>query len=118
VLDGSRKSGGATHQGSDRDAAKVLDFGLVHEIRAEGDAILTQEDAIQGTPLYMAPETISKADGAGPGSDIYALGAVGYFLLTGEHVFTGKTVVEVCAHHLHTDPVPPSERLGRPVERF
>ena len=104
-----------THQGSDRDAAKVLDFGLVRELRADGDAVLTQEDAIQGTPLYMAPETISKADGAGPRSDIYALGAVGYFLLTGEHVFTGETIVEVCAHHLHTDPVPPSERLGRPV---
>jgi len=107
-----------TRQGGDCDAAKVLDFGLVREMGADGDTILTHDNTIQGTPLYMAPETISKAGGAEPRSDIYALGAVGYFLLTGEHVFTGKTIVEVCAHHLHTDPVPPSERLGRPVERF
>ena len=43
---------------------------------------------------------------------IYALGAVGYFLLTGEPVFIGRTVVETCSHHLHTEPEPPSERLG------
>jgi len=104
-----------TRQGGDCDAAKVLDFGLVREMGADGDTILTHDNTIQGTPLYMAPETISKAGGAEPRSDIYALGAVGYFLLTGEHVFTGKTIVEVCAHHLHSDPVPPSERLGRPV---
>ena len=48
-------------------------------------------------------------------SDLYALGAVGYFLLCGQHVFGGATLVEVCAHHLHTRPVPPSERLGRPL---
>ena len=43
--------------------------------------------------------------------DIYALGAVGYFLLTAEHVFTGSTIVEICSHHLHTAPIPPSERV-------
>jgi serine/threonine-protein kinase len=48
-------------------------------------------------------------------SDIYALGAVGYFLLTGEHVFGGHTLVEVCGHHLHTEPEPLSQRLGQPV---
>jgi serine/threonine-protein kinase len=43
------------------------------------------------------------------------LGAVGYFLLTGQHVFTGRTLVEVCGHHLHTPPEPPSQRLGAPL---
>jgi serine/threonine-protein kinase len=38
---------------------------------------------------------------------------VGYFLLTGEHLFAASTVVEVCGHHLHTTPIPPSVRLGR-----
>jgi eukaryotic-like serine/threonine-protein kinase len=46
-------------------------------------------------------------------SDIYALGAVGYFMLTGEHVFSGNTVVEIAGHHLHTEPDPPSRRLGQ-----
>jgi serine/threonine-protein kinase len=48
-------------------------------------------------------------------SDIYALGAVAYFILTGETVFGGKTVVEVCSHHLHTPVVPPSERTLEPI---
>lgn len=48
-------------------------------------------------------------------ADLYALGAVGYWLLTGTHVFEGKTVVEVFGHHMHTAPEPPSVRLGKPV---
>jgi len=48
-------------------------------------------------------------------SDLYSLGAVGYYLLTGQHVFTGKSLIEICTHHLHTVPVAPAERLGAPV---
>jgi serine/threonine protein kinase len=48
-------------------------------------------------------------------TDLYALGAVGYWLLTGTHVFGGTSVVEVCAHHLHSVPDPPSARLAAPV---
>jgi len=46
---------------------------------------------------------------------IYSVGAVAYFLLTGRHVFEGRTIIEICGHHLHTPPTPPSERLGRPL---
>jgi serine/threonine-protein kinase len=46
-------------------------------------------------------------------SDLYALGAVGYYLITGTHVFPGRNAIEVCAHHLHTRPERPSSRLGR-----
>ena len=49
-------------------------------------------------------------------SDLYSLGAVGYFALTGTHVFAGRTLVEVCSHHLHTAPEPPSARLARLVD--
>ena len=48
-------------------------------------------------------------------SDLYAVGAVGYLLLTGTPPFTGKSVIEVCSHHMLTAPTPPSERLGRPL---
>ena len=91
------------------DVAKVVDFGLVKELdTADG---LSQEGALVGTPLYMAPESI-RSGAADPRSDIYAVGAVAYYLLTGVHVFTGQTVIEICGHHLHTAPVAPSERIG------
>jgi serine/threonine-protein kinase len=92
------------------DVAKVLDFGLVKE--AEEDAGLTLDGAIVGTPMFIAPEAIRSAP-AGPPSDVYAVGAVAYYLLSGRHVFEGRSVMEVCSHHLHTRPRPPSERLGR-----
>jgi serine/threonine protein kinase len=102
-------------QGGEPDIPKVLDFGLVKEVNAGGGVGLTQADTITGTPLYMSPESI-RAPGTMDGrSDLYALGAVGYYLLTGGHVFEGNTLVEVCGHHLHTTPQAPSQRLGRVV---
>ena len=97
------------------DIAKVLDFGLVREIAASSDPRLTAEDVIHGTPQYLAPEVIRKADSVDARSDLYALGAVGYFLLTGTPVFSGKSALEHIHHHLQTEPQPPSERLGRPI---
>jgi serine/threonine-protein kinase len=94
------------------DVAKVLDFGLVKE--AEGDPGLSHEGALVGTPLFLAPEVI-RAGEAGPRSDLYSAGALAYYLLAGRHVFDGHGVVEICSHHLHTPPTPPSERLGRPL---
>ncbi|MBW2464525.1 MAG: serine/threonine protein kinase [Deltaproteobacteria bacterium] len=102
-------------QGGVPDVAKVVDFGLVKEIARDEGEDLTHENAITGTPHYMAPEAISTPDKVDGRSDIYALGAVGYFLLTGTHVFSGETLIEVCGHHLHTEPEAPSERLGAPI---
>ncbi len=65
--------------------------------------------------LYMAPEALIDGETAGPASDLYALAAVDYFLVTGTHVFTGANLVETCSHHLHTQPDAPSDRLGRSV---
>lgn len=72
-------------------------------------------NTIVGTPLYLAPETLNAPETVDARADLYALGAVGYWLLTGTHVFAGKTSVEICAHHLHSAPEPPSVRLGAPV---
>ena len=67
-----------------------------------------------GTPLYMAPESVLSAN-VTPRSDVYAVGAVAYALLTGRSVFAGNSGAEIVGHHIHTRPVPPSERLGREV---
>jgi eukaryotic-like serine/threonine-protein kinase len=98
------------------DIVKVVDFGLVKTLQGgSGDASVTNIDAITGTPLYLAPEAITSPDTVGPRSDLYALGAVGYFMLTGQHVFEAPRIVEVLSKHLHAAPVPLSERLGKPV---
>lgn len=93
------------------DFVKVLDFGLVKHA-GRTDPTLSRRDAIAGTPHYMAPESITDPDSVDARVDIYALGAVGYFLLTGTTVFEGNNLVEVCSHHLHTAPEPCRERLG------
>jgi len=99
-------------QGGRPDVPKVLDFGLVKEVGGEADAGLTVVGTVAGTPLYMAPEMITRPGAVDARADLYAVGAVGYFLLTGKHVFEGATAMEICGHHLHSKPQPPSERLG------
>lgn len=100
-------------RGGASDVAKVVDFGLVKDLDQATD--LSREDRIAGTPLYLAPEAITTPGRVGARSDLYSLGCVGYYLLTGRPVFEGRNVVEVCGHHLHSRPVPPAERLGQPL---
>jgi serine/threonine-protein kinase len=95
------------------DMVKVLDFGLVKHIGSGADPALSQANTIIGTPLYMAPEAITAPATVGTSSDLYALGALLYYLLTGRHVFEGNTLVEICLHHMSTPPVPPSVVLGK-----
>jgi serine/threonine-protein kinase len=98
------------------DLVKVLDFGLVKsEAPLDGGTSLTDVGRLTGTPLYMAPEAIVHPEAAEPRSDLYAAAAVGYFMLTGQHVFTGGSMVELLAAHLHRPPPPMRERLGREV---
>lgn len=97
------------HRGGVPDLAKVVDFGLVKDLKTPSPHLSTS-DVITGTPQFMAPESLTRPDQIDGRTDLYALGAVGYFLLTGEHVFEGKTLVEICSHHLHTPPEPPSAR--------
>jgi len=102
-------------QGGMDDFPKVVDFGLVKDLEGGAGVSLTQADVITGTPLYLSPEAITDPGSVGAASDLYSLGAVGYFALTGEHVFSAGSLVEVCSHHLHTAPVPPSERVASAV---
>ena len=101
-------------RGGVRDTVKVFDFGLVKDITST-DVSSSTVATIIGTPLYMAPEAVTAPEAVGPSADLYALGAVAYFLLTGVPPFEGQSVVEVCSQHVHQAPVPPSVKLGRGV---
>jgi eukaryotic-like serine/threonine-protein kinase len=106
----------ACHWGLKWDFVKVLDFGLVKATWSMGDDDhLTSDGVITGTPAYMAPEAVLGGRGLDARVDLYGLGAVAYWLLTGERVFAGRTPVEVLLHHVKTAPIPPSERTGTPI---
>jgi serine/threonine-protein kinase len=103
------------------DLVKVVDFGLVKEIAptgGDGSPSQTQQGQITGTPQYMSPEAITKPETVDARSDVYSLGCVGYFLLTGSPVFTSETTIEVYSHHLHTAPTPIGERARREIPRL
>ncbi len=95
--------------GSDFDFVKVLDFGLVKKQKLVADAALTQKDQFLGTPAFFAPEMAldSEIDGR---ADIYSLGCVAYWLLTGSLVFEADNLMALAAKHLQEEPVPPSNR--------
>jgi serine/threonine-protein kinase len=96
--------------------AKVVDFGLVKRIHAGAEASTSTATAgIIGTPLYLSPEAILKPESVDARSDLYGLGAVAYFLLTGAPPFSGSTVVEICGHHMHTPPPPLAGRASQEI---
>jgi tRNA A-37 threonylcarbamoyl transferase component Bud32 len=93
--------------GGEYDFVKVLDFGLVKDLRSL-DPSGTVAGTVCGSPETIAPEAI-RGEAIGPAADLYALGAVACFLLTGAGVFNASTAAEYFYHHLHTEPIPPSE---------
>lgn len=95
------------------DFVKLLDFGLV---RAVDDAKRNKnQEGMAGTPLYMSPESIQTPDLVDARSDLYAVGAVGYFLLTGAPVFQATSLAELCQLHVDAIPLAPSVRSGKPI---
>jgi len=94
----------AAERGGRFDVAKLLDFGLVREqtVTSDNEPSVT----VGGSPFYMCPEQITSYDSLDARSDIYSLGAVAYFLLTGRPPFVCETVREMIAAHSRT-PVPP-----------
>ncbi len=102
-------------RGAMPDLVKVLDFGLVKAMDEKANHGATSSGGLLGTPLYMSPESIEHPERVDARSDIYAVGAVGYFLLTGEPVFNAQTLVELCRQHVAEAPKPPSLRMGRPM---
>jgi len=103
----------ACRYGRATDFVKVLDFGLVKMHREGGpagpaDTSMTDQGQFAGTPSCMAPEQIVPGGALDARTDIYGLGCVAYWLLTGRNVFGSATAVQMLAHHLQTRPTPPS----------
>ena len=101
-----------SRQGIRADYLKLLDFGLVklQGGLADRETTLTVEGTTTGTPAFMAPETALGKNQVDARSDIYSLGCVAYWLLTGHLVFEGETPLEMVVHHVKTPPLPPSKK--------
>lgn len=99
-------------RGLHEDFVKVLDFGLV-----QGTERVPRERStiVQGTPAYMAPEAVTGSAPIDARTDLYAVGCVAYWMLTGTTVFGGNTPTEMAIAHVLQTPEPPSDRLGKAV---
>jgi eukaryotic-like serine/threonine-protein kinase len=99
----------SAQRGGYYDVAKLLDFGLAKPISADNAPVqLTQEGSITGSPLYMSPEQALGDSEPDERCDIYSLGAVAYYLLTGRPPFDGERAIRVILAHAHEPVVPPS----------
>jgi serine/threonine protein kinase len=97
------------------DVVKLLDFGLVKLIDHSQEAQVTKAGGAVGTPMYMSPEAYQSSETVDGRTDLYAVGAVGYFLLTGDPPFIGETMLDVIKQQIQTIPEAPSQRLGQPI---
>jgi serine/threonine-protein kinase len=101
----------ASQRGGIWDVAKLLDFGLVKERKPAGETGQPRSGAFSGTPMYMAPEQVKTYEEVDARTDIYALGAVAYYLLTGRAPFTDGDAVAILHAHA-TQPVPPPSAIN------
>ena len=104
--------------GLEYDFVKVLDFGLVtfDDQRSMERTLMTGTHTTTGTPGFMAPEIILEGE-VDQRADVYALGCVAYYLLTGQLVFEADTAMKMFVEHLQTAPIPPSQRTELPIPR-
>ena len=94
------------------DFIKVLDFGLVKAVDEDRTKQQTNAGSLTGTPLYMSPEAIQTPHLVDARSDIYAVGAIGFFLLSGKPPFNGGSLVELCDMHVNSPPTTLRSDLG------
>jgi eukaryotic-like serine/threonine-protein kinase len=103
--------------GLDYDFVKVLDFGLVtFSDKSTGEPTqMTADHMTTGTPAFMAPEIILGSGEIDRRADVYAIGCVAYYLLTGQLVFEADTTMKMFLEHVQTPPIPPSQRTELPI---
>jgi serine/threonine-protein kinase len=102
-----------SERGLEPDFVKVLDFGLVQAQQRPGTST-PDADRINGTPAYLAPEALTGSAPVDARTDLYAVGFVAYWMLTGQLVFEANTPTQMAVAHVVERPRRPSERLGRP----
>jgi serine/threonine-protein kinase len=102
-------------QGCTYDFAKVLDFGLAKSLAFPEDEVLTRPGTTLGTPAFMAPEAATGKTNLDGQADVYSLGCVAYFLLTGSLVFPEKSGLAMALAHTHETPLAPSARTELPI---
>jgi hypothetical protein len=110
--------------GEDYDFVKVLDFGIVKAIGGSATpdtaptlTSLTADHAVRGTPAFIAPEQVFGGHAVDHRADIYGIGCVAYWLLTGQLVFTGDTAMKLLMQHAQAKPDPPSTRTELPIPK-
>jgi serine/threonine protein kinase len=104
-------------RGGVADCVKVLDFGLVRDFRAAEPEKWGKngERVVEGTPWFMPPEAVEVSAPTDPRSDLYSMGALGYYLLTRSYIFDAETIEEVQEKQLNCSPVPPTQRTANPI---
>lgn len=104
------------HMGLEYDFVKVLDFGLVRfSTRRTGMTLFPSTPVTTGTPAYMAPEAILGDSRVDARADVYSIGCVAYWMLTGQLVFTADSAMQMLMAHLEQTPPPPSHRTELPI---
>src|SRR5262249_46461612 len=104
-----------TVHGGDFDFVKVFDFGLAKRSGEAKSTLATADHVITGTPAYLAPEGAGGGKDGDHRSDLYSLGGVGYWLLTGKLVFQEETPMAMILAHVKNVPAPPSQRVELPI---
>jgi len=104
-----------TRRGGLYDYVKVLDFGLAKQITSDTASAITKTGLLFGTPRYLAPETVYGSEKVDGRSDLYCLGGVAYWMITGQPPFPGGSSVEVVIDHVKTIPKRPSEVCELPI---
>jgi serine/threonine-protein kinase len=104
-----------TVHGADYDFVKVFDFGLVKRQGQSNGPLVSGDQVITGTPAYISPEAATRGGEVDAQSDLYSLGAVAYWLLTGELVFKADNAMAMIVAHVKQQPEPPSRRTELPI---
>ena len=104
-----------TQRGGLLDFVKVLDFGLAREVKSQGEAELTKTGMVFGTPRYIAPEAVRGTARIDARADLYNLGGVAYWLLTGKPLFSGSSSLDLIIDHVKTVPSRPAELSELPI---
>jgi eukaryotic-like serine/threonine-protein kinase len=104
-----------TGLGLEYDYLKVLDFGIVKDRPELESTLLTAQGILQGTPAFMAPELVSGESRIDGRTDLYSIGCVAYWALTGQLLFQANTPAKMLLHHVNTAPLPPSQVSELPI---